>query len=214
MSRRVVGCLLLLGCADVRHVRLEVGPLGFTCQESLPPNPYLIDRAVALGGSMASLVVDFIPLGGTPDCRLPGLVGWCTQHACTPLAASRICIPRDLSRFVAGGAPLVQAGLATLMSLSGTSVSSDAPEGPLIVRVVGTTESCDELARSADLSFDHCRVFGCAYSCPTTLQAVDGTLHLDIDFLMSSMNDHACEGFVELCASPRLTPTSSAACGG
>lgn len=206
LAAAALGGLVAGACQDVRHVRLAISPVGFQCQEPGSPAPFLADRLIAgARPPLLSLVVDFISLDGLPDCRLPGLAGWCRSHPCAPIASARVCFSENLGSQLAMGAPPVGALTMLVASLRGQPVSNNAPTVPLLVRLVATTQSCAELQQSGTLAFDPNQLLGCAESCPVRLQDTDGDLQLDIDFLPTGPTDHNCEGQVQLCATAAQT---------
>jgi hypothetical protein len=208
-QRAALVVLVVYGCTDVVRVHLAVSGNGFLCQTpDNPSGPFLIQRALTLGQTTRiSLVVDFIQLGGQPDCRLPGIVGWCKSHSCAPVVTARSCFSIDLTQPISAQAPVDQLVRAALSPLTGTQVSPDAPVGPVLVRLVGTTQTCDEVrAGGVSQPFDSEKLFGCAHSCPVRLDSVGPDLLLDIDFLPRTMDDRDCAPIVFWCATPDLVP--------
>jgi hypothetical protein len=85
--------------------------------------------------------------------------------------------------------------------LAGEVLTRDAPDGVVIVRLVGTTQSCAELAASG--TFDPERLVGCAHSCPGDLDEIHGDLLLSLEGV-----GRDCEGAVRVCASDDFDPAA------
>ncbi len=206
---RVAGVLLCflgaLGCVDSRSVALTFGATGegldgFMCKDGT--GKQLLDRRSS--DAPASLVVDFVRLGGVPGCRVGQLISWCATHECKPIASTRRCLagvslptgvsttPREELRGQLRDA---------ISQLSGEGVTPDAPDEFVLVRVVGTMQSCAELEASADAlpAFVPAQLLGCAYSCPVLLDRVEQDVYLGFDTLTG-----ACEQGVRTCAAGDL----------
>jgi hypothetical protein len=69
----------------------------------------------------------------------------------------------------------------------------DAPDGPVVVRAVASTEPCAQL--EARGRFDVDGLMGCAYSCPVVLDDLDGSLRLGF-----ATSEPFCAGAVRGCA--------------
>ncbi|MBA3818779.1 MAG: hypothetical protein H0X17_07800, partial [Deltaproteobacteria bacterium] len=85
-------------------------------------------------------------------------------------------------------------------------ILSDAPDRPVVIRVVATTQPCDEIAQvepgdpSLYVGLDARAAVGCAYSCPVLLDEVTGSISVSLDAL-----DDRCEASVAVCAAfPRF----------
>lgn len=206
-ARGLVGLAFLLpaisvlaaACDErVHEVRLAFtddgqGVRGFVCKE--PGGGYLALRAVETGH--ASIVVDYIRLGGAPLCRPVKLLDWCRDHGCPILKELRACldlpaVPPDAS-IEPGHDPVGDA----LRSLQGSLVSPDAPEEPVLVRVVATARTCAEV-EAGGVAFECESLIGCANSCPVFLPSV-GEVPLDLD-----VSSDQCEAAVIVCASADL----------
>ena len=188
-------------CTVDNHVRLSFGDqgdglLGFECTPAGGGQPIL---ARALPSAKINVVVDFIPLASDPGARSAELIGYCSRHACTPLAQDRTCIPGVSLVGVSGSGAGFRASLATVLEndLAGTPLVSNAPDGPVLVRVVGTVESCTLLDASGGSvpSFDPSKLVGCAYGGPAHLDSVRGDLFVGFDEFVSN-----CEPGVDVCA--------------
>ncbi|HVE85386.1 MAG TPA: hypothetical protein VND93_21180 [Myxococcales bacterium] len=200
--------LLLVTCVEVRQVRITFGDQGegldgFMCRDTT--GTPILSRLEDGAGQMqpAALVLDFIRLGGLPGCRSGQVMSWCSDHPCAPIAEHRACIsvqfspPDGLSR-----AELRASIQDALHSLGGTLLTGDAPDEFVLVRLVGTAQSCAEVERQADGTlpvFDEARLVGCVYSCPVLLDALEGDLFLGFDTLTD-----LCEQGVRVCAAGDL----------
>jgi len=210
LRRLVLGALalaLLAGCHEVRQVRLTFGEEGegldgFLCRED--DGSYLLTGAVPPGGGPvpASLVIDFVRLGGLPGCRSGQLIRWCTDHDCAVMPEHRVCLPAPLPDIT--GLPRAEAReqiREALRSLSGATVASKAPEEFIIVRITATLQTCDALAASPTTvePLKEEELVGCAYSCPALLDAIEGDVYLGFDTLTEQ-----CAQGVRVCASGDL----------
>jgi len=173
---------------------------GFDCS-SESSMEFLWNRAQVPGGRTTafSLVIDFVDLGGQPDCRASQLFDWCEAGSCETLFSLRKCFPM---RFASQNQDSLVQLQTELDALSGREILADAPDSPILIRAIGTTLSCDEAL--AVESFPCGSLVGCLHSCPSTLDAIDGNLLLDLDTV-----DRRCESEVQRCASPSLTTANS-----
>jgi hypothetical protein len=201
--RRALLLLLLSSCVETRSVALTFGSEGegldgFMCKDS--SDTLLLSRLPPDGA--ASLVVDFVRLGGVPGCRTGQLVKWCSTHECVPIQSTRTCLDVKLP---APGAPReeLRAALLTAMrSLGSPEASADAPDEFVLVRVVGTTQSCDTLLPAGQdplPAFDKSKLVGCAYSCPVLFDKVEQDVYLGSETLTTS-----CEQGVRICSDGQL----------
>lgn len=203
--------LLAAGCGQDHTVRLELGDggnitQGFLCRTEvalpgLAAGDYLFERGhdVATGAVTFSLVVDVVSLGRVlPGCLPEELLGVCRNGACNRAARAceqvsvrgprgkRLLEMTELERaaFVAelGGA---LRGLPPLFR--------DAPDGPVVLRAVLTTQPCAELLESEAFGVE--RLMGCAYSCPAVLDDLDGSLRLGF-----ATSEELCAPEVRACA--------------
>ena len=85
-----------------------------------------------------------------------------------------------------------------LKSLSGKSVIQDAPDEFVLLRVVATRQSCDDVKGDPLPALDPAQLVGCAYSCPTLFDRAD-EVFLGFETLTAS-----CEQGVRICASNEL----------
>lgn len=210
---RVVLAAPLAGCpASVNHVDLVLAqtaagqPFPLMCRvrptdggvPGADGGGFLIWRARAAG--RVSVVVDFLGIpGGEPQCLPQSLVRWCATHCCHQMIPARVC--SEILLGDGGPLPIDPRALAAQIQqgLRGVRITSDAPNGQLMVRAVVTTERCADLSPGAGAAsiprFDSDHLVGCAYSCPVTLDAVSGSLELGLP----AFND-LCEPIVEVCA--------------
>ncbi len=161
----------------------------------------------------ATMVIDYVALGGYPRCRATEIVNYCAEEgkSCEPIARQRQCLDldpleipvKDLAALVS----LYQRSSAVFADyaktrLSGELVTRDAPDVESIVRLVGTTETCNELEARGGLDFDPEKLIGCSYSCPLVPSAVRGEILLDFESV------GACEDDVIACAGTSFAPRS------
>jgi hypothetical protein len=201
--------LLAVGCA-ARHdvpieiVGLDVGrPAGFVCRapSATGSGPLLAEqiasRLAPCTSSCASgvcrresYVFDFIEVGGVPSCRGASLDDWCsTPGRCR--VSQRHCFDVDVCVSGSPGGTLASV-LSGLRDASGGVIAESPPAGTVLVRIVGSAQSCDTIETSGLARDD---LFGCAYSCPAQLASVEGPLQLDLDAL-----DDECGALVWACA--------------
>ena len=201
--RRALVVLLLSACVETRSVSITFGSEGegldgFMCKDSA--GAFLLSRLPADG--RASLVVDFVRLGGVPGCRTGQLIKWCATHECVPLQTTRSCVEVTLP---APGAPReeLRASLLAALRASGAKEAlGDAPDEFVIVRVVGTTEGCAALlpaGSNALPAFDKAQLVGCAYSCPVLFDKVEQDVYLGFETLTG-----VCEQGVRTCSDGQL----------
>jgi hypothetical protein len=198
------------------------GPAGFTCRAQCPcsdgssqctcllfdrasdaarPSPLGIGLNPDFAGTqaMGSAIVDFLSLGPGPSDSDPFVVlTRCTNAPCVPIM--RQCFPLDLTlaRDVvdAQGSSangVLLADVFTQLDQSGALVSADAPDEELLVRMVTTTLSCDQIAqlpmRLSQWPVDDPNtkwgeaIFGCGYAGPLHLDAEHGAVFLGLPTL-------------------------------
>ncbi|MFZ5470797.1 MAG: hypothetical protein ACOZIN_15335 [Myxococcota bacterium] len=207
MRRMVLAVVMCLwGCVETRSVGLNFGEAGegldgFLCKDG--SGKLLLER-LGDGGSArpASLVFDFVRLGGVPGCRSGQLIRWCAAHECVPIAQARACLTVELPSGGDERSSLRAALSEGLRSLEGQSVIGDAPDEFVIVRMVGTTQSCEALTPSAGgalPSFERSALVGCAYSCPVLLDRAEQEVYLGFETLTEQ-----CEQGVNICADDQL----------
>lgn len=205
-----VGLALGLGGCVVEHtVDLELArgpggmPAGFFCRAPSAAGgaPFLLEQVAprfapcersCSGGQCRSvgIVFDFIETGGgVPGCRAGSIAAFCESSPCGVTVRrcfdTEVCLPGDPREVV----NVVDAALRTA---SGGVILSEAPDQPVLVRMIGTAQRCDEVLAEG---LDATATFGCAYSCPAQLDAVEGTVQLDLDAF-----DDECGGNALACA--------------
>ncbi len=202
---RALCILTLAACQQAHTVELQLGPTGdtltagFACLQDADPTRLLANRAVQPNGGLRfSIIVDVITLGGElPGCRGEELFAACGEGACTIVPrddGTRYC--REIEVDAAAVAAAIDDDLVPLLSSIRTQlrvepVTLDAPDEPVLLRAVATTEPCGALGEDFDLG----RLVGCAYSCPAQLDEVDGPISLSLDTLTRQ-----CEREVKACA--------------
>ncbi len=202
---RIALLLALAACQQAHVVTIQLGPsgetltAGFACVQDADPMKLLAGRAIQPdGGLRFSIIVDVVTLGGQlPGCRGEELFAACGDGACEIVPrddGTRYC--RDIEVDQAAVIAAINNDLVPLLDSIRTQlreepVTLDAPDEPVLIRAVATTESCDALAPE----FDATRLVGCAYSCPAQLDEVDGPIALSLDTLTRQ-----CEREVRACA--------------
>jgi hypothetical protein len=199
-------------CEREHRVQVKLGAddgmlgLGFRCVDD--QGALLFGRAVTGGRLEFSVIVDLIGVGDTvPGCRGEEIIRACPrEQECPTLVVSadgrRACVPLSIPPPFDDPAVVVP---KVLDALRGLVITDDAPDRPVIVRAVATTERCEDrlVAPQGDTYpvLDPDRAIGCAYSCPLQLDTVDAvSLYLD------ALDEH-CEAQVRACAAfPRRAP--------
>jgi hypothetical protein len=190
-------------CVENRSVSLTFGTDGegldgFMCKD--PAETLLLSRLPPSG--QASLVVDFVTLGGVPGCRTGQLVKWCASHDCSAIRSTRSCVSVKLPGPVLPR-PAQRAALLEALRASGAfQALADAPDAFVLVRVVGTTQSCAAVLPTGDgplPAFDKAALVGCAYSCPVLFDKVEQDVYLGFETLTED-----CEQGVRICADGQL----------
>jgi hypothetical protein len=196
------------------------GPAGFSCrQDYLRPGSstpclscLLFERASDLARqslalnpdfagtrAMGSAIVDFLSLGAGPSDSDPFVViARCSMTPCVPIL--RQCFPIDLTNVrdsVDSQGPAARGALLDTifaqLHQSSALVSADAPDQELLVRMVTTTLSCDQIAklpmRLSQWPVDDpstkwgAAIFGCGYAGPLRLDATHNQLFLGLPTL-------------------------------
>lgn len=193
--------LLAAACGEQVHgVRLVFtndgkGTRGFFCKEE-DGDGFLLKRALTSGH--ASIVVDYVHLGGSPLCRPIKLFDWCRSNGCEIFEEERTCIDLPPVDGTDGGQPeALDTVSEALRELEGALVTADAPQEPVLVRVVAMASTCAEV-KAGGIAFDCHALIGCANSCPIFLPSVE-EVPLDLD----AAGEH-CEDAVVTCASSDL----------
>jgi hypothetical protein len=197
---------LLGACAAQHDVPLELRgldqghPAGFGCRApSATGNGPLLLESVPLAACAtscatgvcrrAAYVFDFVEVPGVPSCRGAALVDWCgTPGRCR--VAARRCFEVDTC--VSSSAATSASVHDGLRAATGGVVLDSPPSSTVLVRLVGTAQSCADVDTTGLTRSD---VFGCAYSCPVQLTSTQGAVQLDLDAL-----DDDCGSLVYGCA--------------
>ncbi len=203
--RSLLVLVLAAACQEAHTVTLQLGPTddtltaGFACVQDADPAKLLAARAAQPdGGLRFSITVDVITLGGKlPGCRGEELFAACGDGGCEIVPrgdGTRFC--RDLTIAASAVDAAINDDLGPLLAsirsqLQAEPVTLDAPDVPVLLRAVATTEPCS--ANAAD--FDLLELVGCAYSCPAQLDDIDGPIALSLDTLTRQ-----CEREVKACA--------------
>ncbi len=194
--------VLFVACAPTRTVSLTFGQDGegldgFMCKDDA--GQYLLNRLPPDGA--ASLVFDFVQLQGVPGCRTGQLLEWCKDHDCSPIPNARGCVPVTLSAPDPDRETLRAALRESMKSVRGHEAIGDAPDEFVLVRVVGTTQTCDEVrARSTSEPLETSKLLGCAYSCPVLLDRVEQAVYLGFDGFVGK-----CAQGVLICSAEQLS---------
>ncbi len=191
-----LACALLAGCQVEHQVKLELAgdagsiSQGFLCRTEtalpgLAAGDFLFERGhdQASGEVRFSIVVEVTSLGDVlPGCLPEEILGVCRAPSDCPSAA-RFCAPitaqgprgKRLAMMNDGEAASFVAQLGAAFKAL-PPLFRDAPDGPVVVRAVAATESCEQLMSAG--RFDADGLMGCAYSCPVVLDDLDGALRL------------------------------------
>ncbi|MDP2269696.1 MAG: hypothetical protein Q8K32_03125 [Archangium sp.] len=206
MRKAIIVLVLLTGCVETRSVAVTFGDDGegldgFMCKDrSTDAGVPLLARLPADG--RASLVVDFIRLGGVPGCRSGQLVKWCASHKCEAIQSTRSCLEVTLPQPGGDREEFRKKLLDALRAAGPYQALADAPDEFVLVRVVGTTQACDSVLPAGGDAlplFDKSKLVGCAYSCPVLLEKVEQDVYLGFDTF-----DAFCEKGVGTCSDGEL----------
>ena len=208
MKRAIMLSVLAVAACNVqKDVKVTFGETGegldgFMCKDD--NKLLLLERLAPSDGgtyrTTASLVTDFITLGGLPDgCRSSQLIKWCATHACAPAPNTRVCTPFELPAPDGGSrANLRAAILEKFKAIKDKIVSENAPDGPVMMRVLATAEPCSAVMAGANgtlPAYAKSKLVGCAYSCPTLFDQVGQDVLLSFDTLTEQ-----CEQGVRTCS--------------
>ena len=218
--RRLLVAAVVVSCAIHHHVRVVLGPAdgsssnGYECRDPLDPTKFLFARAVVDGHLRFNLVVDLIDLGGQyPGCLAEQIHNACTDASgnarCKLLrsaAPTRVCVPVDVP--IAGDPG---AAIAKALRDQYSTVIDNAPDQPVILRAVATTQSCGSIQTPAgsgdwpNLASDNTpgsanTVLGCAYSCPVLLDQVADAVYIGIDIGLGTITNDQCISAIDECA--------------
>jgi hypothetical protein len=204
----LVASITLAGCVVERSVDLDLArgpgglPAGFFCRAPSATGgaPYLIEQVASRFRPCAAscargecrsvgLVFDFIETGGVPSCRASSIAAFCDSSPCNVTVRrcfdAEVCLSGDQRE-------TVDAVDTALRTASGGVILDEAPNGPVLVRMIGTAQACADVRAEG---LDARSTFGCAYSCPAQLDAVEGDVLLDLDAF-----DDECGSNVFACA--------------
>jgi hypothetical protein len=207
-STSLVASITFAGCVVQRSVDLDLArgpgglPAGFFCRAPSTSGgaPYLFElvserfapcgRACAAGQCRSvGLVFDFIETAGVPSCRASSIAAFCDSSPCNVTVRrcfdAEVCLSSDQQE-------TVDAVDEALRIASGGVILDEAPNGPVLVRMIGTAQACADVRAEG---LDGRSTFGCAYSCPAQLDAVEGSVQLDLDAF-----DDECGSNVFACA--------------
>jgi hypothetical protein len=201
--KRLVICLALVACQ--RHdVGVLLGPdketltIGFRCfRGAYPSTELMFQRAIDANAFRFALIVDVVTVEhGFPGCRGEELMTACAEPGNCVLQTQpeRYCVDLDIP---ANEVPTNDPGamlrrLGQALREEQPIIATDTPDRPVLVRAVATTDSC---AVALSKPFVTANLLGCAYSCPTLLDEVDGNISLSLDVL-----SQYCETAVGICA--------------
>jgi hypothetical protein len=166
---------LLSACTESRRIEITYGtelPSGFQCTGT--DGELLGERAIEDGIARASLVVDFVRLGGVPGCHPAELSQWCADPArdCEAIPELRFCHEMDPILIVPDEQDNEEFQ-RQITALDGTLIAANAPAEPVVIRMVITAEPCDVVG-----PFDQDLLIGCLTSCPVQLDALEGEVFL------------------------------------
>jgi hypothetical protein len=180
--------LLTVACAPTHEVELDLTsrrPLA--CVEGDGTAELVVARTMTTENRARDLVYvfDFITLTGFPRCGAGSIADFCSAGACVLSAPTRRCIhiPRaHLDSVVAASPGELPAPIDVVPDEALGALLTDAPDGPLLIRLVATMEDASALCDGAPLAlFDPDLVLGCAYSCPVVLDEAREPIAVDLD---------------------------------
>jgi hypothetical protein len=203
--------LVLASCQTEHVVTLQLGgdvrsiSQGFLCRTEvaiagLQAEDFLLERGhdLATGAVTFSLVVDAVSLGDVlPGCLPEEILGVCSDTSACPIS-ERFCAEvsadgpkgKRLSEMSRPERDQFVRNLAERLQAL-PPVFRDAPDGPLVVRAVASSERCDNLTETFKVE----KLMACAYSCPVILDDLDGALRLGF-----ATSDDYCAPQVKGCA--------------
>jgi hypothetical protein len=200
---RLLLIALAAACSKQRTVRLDIDPaetnFGLRCQDPLNPGgmgerSQLGGRAISGDELVACAYVDFVELPGDVVCGPRGITHICANGGCGRAETSQPIDGIELDARVAAGMTL--ANLQAAIRDADDAIIPDAPDGPVLIRVVLVAGRC---VSPAPTNHDATKLIGCATSCPLRLDTVEG----EILFGLPPLADD-CFSSVVLCADPDL----------
>jgi hypothetical protein len=171
-----------------------------------------LNPAFAGAGALGSAIVDLMTLGPGPSDTNPFVVlNRCAKNGCKSIL--RKCYPLDLTaaRDAFDRDGMMTSGTvldAIFDQLHGQSqlVTEDAPDDELLVRLVTTTLTCEQIAqlptRISEWPLDAAQapygngIFGCGYAGPLHLDSVHGQLFIGLP----TLDTVTCVPQVAICA--------------
>jgi hypothetical protein len=216
MTRLSVTCatwLALAGCtAEVNTVSLVVPPGGATglaCVDTTTADgaPLAARTIVGPAEAAVTVVTDFVAADGVSSGRPGALLRFCDANECPVLVRDCREVAVEVEPGTTAGAVqrLVQDALA-----EGGPITTDAPDGVVVIRVVLTTQPCADATFAPGAEpppFARDALAGCFYSSPLQLDGVRGEVELELDTFGGSCTDET----VCLCANVGLDYAT--ACG-
>jgi hypothetical protein len=201
MKTILVALIAVAACQRTHELQVLLGPnadtpsAGFLCKQDADPTKLLLERPDVLSGKTVTfnVVVDIVSLGGhLPGCRGEEIVASCTPGTCTLAVdrADRYCKKEMFDVSLASDRPTLMHQITA--DLAKMPIATDAPNGPVLLRAIATSQSCDDVHTG---KIDPTLAVGCAYSCPAVLDDIDGPISLSLDVL-----DDQCESTVRACA--------------
>lgn len=189
--------LLCAGCALEDPIYLDLSsryPLA--CVEAPGPSPVpVVLRAFSAEHRDEDVlyVFDVIRTGGEIAARCPALRlrAHCAEHSCEAIPEARRCVRIPRARIEQVVASTAAEEITVGSFIEGMpELLTDAPEGPLIVRlsIVLSGEGrnpCDVPERLD--RFDSSLLLGCGYTCPTLLTGEPPILSIDFDPLTAGV---------------------------
>jgi hypothetical protein len=205
-----LACLLLAGCAAHHEVELDLTsrrPLA--CIEGDRSTDLVVGRTQTAANRSRDLVYvfDFVTMTGFPRCGAGSIADFCTGDACALSVEDRRCVrvPREhLDAVLAAHPGELPTPIEVVPDEALGALLADAPDGPLLIRLVATMEDASGLCDGAAIRrFDPDLVVGCAYSCPVVLDDAREPIPLDLD---PSFGPWCTFREVEACAQFLLSP--------
>jgi hypothetical protein len=117
--------------------------------------------------------------GGVPAASPSSVIDWCEDHTCAVVAPAgqRFCVP--LSATFTSALELGLAVRAMVTELLGMTIALDAPDDPVVVRLVATTEPCEDITLTHSFIAD--QVVSCMVSVPIpAFDDLEGDVVLDL----------------------------------
>lgn len=193
-------------CARTRTVALSYGPpsfySGLDCVEDNTSRTPLVTRAITHG--RVTFVVDFIDVPANINATGEVLLRACSGGRCAPLASRRSAIEIRAEDLGLGASPtLPEIVRAVARALARTTVTSNAPDGTVVLRAVATTQSPAEVtavdANGRYAEFQSAKLVGCSITPPVDFDTTESPVFLSLPVL----GDPCVLSQVALCAGTR-----------